>query len=100
MPLVTGLLIENTLWLEFPYVAGASPEIPVKMDTVDYQEIRKDPISITSEKTPWISASSIGGIRSMEITLSKEPVAGEASYSVNLYFSEPEKKPKGRGFLM
>ncbi len=85
----------NTLWFEFPYVAGASPEIPVKLDTINYCEIRKDPISISSENTPWISASSIGGIRSMEITLSKEPVAEEASYSVHLYFSEPEGKVKG-----
>lgn len=31
----------------------------------------------------------------MEITLSKESVAEEASYSVHLYFSEPEEKVKG-----
>ncbi len=86
---------DNTLWLEFPYVAGASPEVPVEMDTMDYCEIRKDPISITSKNTPWISSSSIGGIRSMEITLSKDSVAEEASYSVHLYFSEPEKIEKG-----
>ena len=85
----------NTLWFEYPYVAGASPEIPVKLDTVDYCEIRKDPISIRSENTPWISASSIGGIRAMEITLSKEPLDDEASYSVYLYFSEPEEMAEG-----
>ena len=82
---------DNTLWLEFPYVAGASPEIPVKMDTIDYYEIRKDPISINSKNTPWISSSSICGIRSMEITLSKESVEEDLYYSVHLYFSEPEK---------
>jgi hypothetical protein len=86
---------QNTLWFEYPFVAGAPPEIPVKIDTIDYNEIRKDPISINSEKTPWISASSIGGIRSLEITLSKEPIAEEASYRVNLYFCEPEKTAKG-----
>jgi hypothetical protein len=85
----------NTLWLEFPFVAMDSAEMPVKMDTIDYYEIRKDPTSIHSEKTPWISASSIAGIRSLEITLSKEPTAEEVSYSVNLYFSEPEKMQKG-----
>jgi len=86
---------DNTLWLEFPVVAGASPEVPIKMDTIDYYEIRKDPISITSKNTPWISSSSIGGIRSMEITLSKESVDEEVYYSVHLYFSEPEKIEKG-----
>jgi len=86
---------QNTLWLEYPYIAGASPEIPVKMDTIDYHQIRKDPISIESEKTPWISASSIEGIRSLEITLSKESSPREASYRVNLYFAEPEKSARG-----
>jgi Malectin domain len=86
---------KNILWLEFPNVAGASSEIPVKIDTVNYYEIRKDPISVVSESTPWISASAIGGIRSMEITLSKEDFVPESSYRVNLYFSEPENMQKG-----
>lgn len=86
---------QNTLWLEFPYVAGVAPGIPVKIDTIDYFELRKDPISIQSDDTPWITASSIGGIRSMEITLSEEPVVEDALYSVNLYFSEPEEKAEG-----
>jgi hypothetical protein len=86
---------ENTLWLEYPFVAGADPEIPVKMDTTGYRMIRKDPISIASENTPWISASSIGGIRSLEITLSEDTIVQEASYSVNLYFSEPEMMLEG-----
>lgn len=85
----------NILWLEFPNVAGASPEIPVIIDTVDYYVIRKDPISVDSDNTPWICASSIGGIRAMEITLSKEEVVADATYRVNLYFSEPEKMLKG-----
>jgi outer membrane protein assembly factor BamB len=85
----------NILWLEFPNVAGVSSGIPVTIDTVDYYEIRKDPLSITSENTSWISASSIGGIRSLEITLSREEIVPVASYRVNLYFSEPEKTKKG-----
>jgi len=86
---------KDILWLEFPNVAGASPEIPVKMDTIDYYEIRKDPMSVESENTPWISASAIGGIRSIEITLSKEEIVPESSYRINLYFSELEKSVKG-----
>jgi outer membrane protein assembly factor BamB len=85
----------NTLWLEFPNVGGASPEIPVKIDTVNYSGIRKDPISVISENTPWISASAIRGIRSIEITLSKEKEVQETSYTVNLYFSELENKKAG-----
>ncbi len=85
----------DVLWLEYPFVAGASPEIPIKLDTVGYLEIRKDPVSILSAGTPWISASSIEGIRSLEITLSDEPAVQETSYRVSLYFSEPEKTQTG-----
>ncbi len=85
----------NILWLEFPYIAGDSTGIPVSIDTVEYVEIRKDPISIISENTPWISASSIEGIRTLEITLSREQTVHQALYRINLYFSEPEKTHKG-----
>ncbi|MCU0473573.1 MAG: PQQ-binding-like beta-propeller repeat protein [Bacteroidales bacterium] len=86
---------KNTLWIEFPNVAGASPEIPVKIDTANYFLIRKDPISVSSESTPWISSSAIGGLRSMEITLSAEDETPEALYRINLYFSELENKQPG-----
>ena len=71
------------------------PELGVKLDSVDYYKIRKDPVSIQSGGTPWISASAIGGIRSMEITLSKEKSVPETTYRVNLYFSELENKKPG-----
>ena len=87
---------DNTCGLIFRNVGGASsPEIPVKIDTVDYFIIRKDPISVHSENTPWISASAIGGIRSIEITLSKAKVVPEASYKIRLYFSELENTKRG-----
>jgi hypothetical protein len=86
---------DNILWLEFPNAGGASPEIPIKIDTVDYFEIRKDPISVHSQNTPWVSASAIGGIRSLEITLSKEKSVPDASYKIKLYFSELENKKSG-----
>jgi outer membrane protein assembly factor BamB len=86
---------DNVLWLEFPNTGGASPDIPVKIDTISYYKIRKDPISVHSENTSWISASAICGIRSVEITLSKENLIFNGSYKVNLYFSELENKQKG-----
>jgi outer membrane protein assembly factor BamB len=85
---------DNTLWLDFPNVGGESPGIPVKMDTVDYFKIRKDPVSVHSENTPWISASAIGGIRSLEITLSKEKIVPVSTYKIKLYFSELQNMQK------
>jgi hypothetical protein len=86
---------KNTLWIEFPVASGIPPEIPVKIDTVNYFAIRKDPVSISSESTPWISSSAIGGLRSMEITVSKENEAPETLYRINLHFSELENKKPG-----
>jgi outer membrane protein assembly factor BamB len=86
---------DNTLWLEFPEAGGTSHGIPVRLDTADYYLIRKDPISVHSDNTPWISASAICGIRSLEITLSKEKQASEATYEIRLYFSELENKKEG-----
>jgi outer membrane protein assembly factor BamB len=86
---------KNTLWLEFPETAGSVSGIPVKIDTIGYQAIRKDPTSITSAETPWISSSAIAGIRSIEISLSNAYQVPETSYTVNLYFSELENKKAG-----
>lgn len=85
----------NTLWIEFPYLPGYDPGIPVRMDTADYYKIRKEPVSVISENTPWISASALGGVRSMEITLSNETNLQETTYKINLYFSELENKKPG-----
>jgi hypothetical protein len=62
---------------------------------VNYFQIRKEPISVTSESTPWISSSAIGGIRTLEISLSKEELVPNAAYKIKLYFSELEDKQKG-----
>ena len=90
---------DNILWLEYPNIGGTASGIKIKTDSVNYFLIRKDPTSIKSEKTPWVSASAIGGIRSLEIKLSDENNVPETSYTVKLYFSELEnKKPGDRVF--
>ncbi len=85
----------NILWIEFPNVGGTAPGIPIRLDTVNYFTIRKDPISVISENTPWISSSAIGGIRSLEITLSKDNNVDVSGYTVKLYFSELENMRPG-----
>jgi len=85
----------NTLWMDFPAVGGAAPGIPVEVDTMDYFEIRKEPISVLSENTPWVSSSAIVGLRSLEITLSNQKDVPEATYRINLYFSELDNKQPG-----
>ena len=89
----------NVLWFEFPFIAGIPPGIPVEMDTSDFMRIRKEPVSIISGKTPWVSSSALSGVRSIKITLSKDPSVEESLYTVKLYFAELEnKKPGERTF--
>jgi len=86
---------DNMLWFEYPFVAGAPPEIPIKIDTLDFTKIRKEPFGITSETTPWVSASALGGVTTIEITLANEPLVQESAYTVKLYFAELENKNSG-----
>jgi hypothetical protein len=86
---------DNVLWIEYPVSSGAPADIPIKMDTAGFFKFRKDPVSIKSGKNPWITASTIGGIRSFEITLNLEKTVPDASYCIKLYFSEPENKKPG-----
>ncbi|MBT3244413.1 MAG: PQQ-binding-like beta-propeller repeat protein [Bacteroidetes bacterium] len=89
----------KVLWLEFPFVAGTPPGIRVKIDTSGYKEIRKEPISISSENTPWVSSSALIGINSIEITLAEDNLIPESTYRVKLYFAELEdKKEDERSF--
>lgn len=85
---------DNVLWLEYPYVSGTPPEIPIEIDTVDFKKIRKEPVSVFSEKTPWVSSSALAGIRSIEITLAEE-IVPESAYTIKLYFAELEEKSPG-----
>jgi hypothetical protein len=86
---------DNVLWFDYPNVGGTSPGIPVKMDTAGFIKIRKEPYSVISEKTPWVSSSALCGIRSLEITLSRDALVTPSSYTVKLYFAELEKMKPG-----
>ncbi|MBN1108623.1 MAG: PQQ-binding-like beta-propeller repeat protein [Bacteroidales bacterium] len=85
----------DVMWFEYPFVSGLNPEIKVSIDTAEYFSIRKEPYSVSSQSTPWISSSAAGGIRTLEITLSEEEDITDAVYSVNLYFSELQDKKEG-----
>ncbi len=86
---------DNVLWFEYPYISGPPPEIPVQMDTVGITKIRKEPFSVLSEKTPWVSSSALAGIKNLEITLAEDQSVPETTYTVKLYFSELEGKNQG-----
>ncbi len=92
---------DQVLWFEYPNVAGIPPGIGIKIDTAGFRKIRKEPFSIVSEKTPWVSASALEGIRSLDITLSEVPLAEDPEYTVRLYFAELENlRPGERVFTI
>lgn len=86
---------KDVLWIDYPNAGGTPSNIPVKIDTSGYYTIRKDPVTMNSGGTSWISASAVGGLRSLEITLSDSEDETECSYRLNLYFSELENKRPG-----
>jgi hypothetical protein len=86
---------DNVLWIDFPNVGGGESGINIKLDTAGFYKIRKDPVSVRSEATPWVSSSAVGGIRAIEIPISKERRLPETTYTVKLYFSELESKKPG-----
>ena len=82
-------MAENgTLWLEYPTVGGASPEIPV---TIAYPEetatVTHNTLRVKEGSLPWVAASGLEGLTDMEIQLAAENHS-ESSYSVTLYFAE------------
>ncbi|HEX2976520.1 MAG TPA: malectin domain-containing carbohydrate-binding protein, partial [Bacteroidales bacterium] len=90
---------DNVLWIDFPNAGGGEPGIGIKLDTAGFYKIRKEPVSVWSLSTPWVSASAIGGVRAVEIPLVKDRSPETTTYTVKLYFSELEnKKPGDRVF--
>jgi hypothetical protein len=85
----------DILWLDFPNAGGASPAIAVKMDTVNFITIRKDPLSVKSKRASWISSSAASGIRAIDIPLTTDSIPETDSYTVTLYFAELQGKKTG-----
>ena len=79
----------GTLWLDYPSVGGDSPDIPVFTipETPDWYHSHSS--SIKGESLKWVAASGAKGLNNVIITLSKKPMKSQ-SYTVRLYFAEPE----------
>ena len=55
-------------WLEFPVVAGDSPSLGIEVDG-PYTTFQDHPATMTSAKTPWISASGVQGLSAFRVWL-------------------------------
>jgi len=86
----------GTLWLEFPFVGGPSPNIPVEIEVREPDYIRRHSWFLPGENVlPWVAASAISGISNIQITLSKSDEQSDAVYTIHLHFTELEEKTTG-----
>ncbi len=85
----------GTLWLEYPPVGGPSPRVKVTTSPANPDWFRRHSSQVRSDGPPWIGASGAKGLRSLSITLSREPVP-ERPYTVRLTFMEPDRLNGGR----
>ena len=85
----------DILWLDFPSIGGDSPDIPIEISALDPQYIRRHSLFFPEFKQrPWVSASAITGLQTINITLSGEEMS-DATYTLRLYFAELQGKQAG-----
>lgn len=87
---------DGTLWLEFPVVGGASPEVKAKV-TGPAAYFRRYALAVEGG-VPWIAASGAQGLTGVKVTMDAGAKA-ERSFTVELHFAEPDDvKPGTRVF--
>jgi outer membrane protein assembly factor BamB len=85
---------DGTLWLDYPSVGGPSPDIPVRIVPEEPEWFRRHSSRIEGESLKWVGASGAKGIRSVTLTLAPGAET-ERSYTVRLYFVEPDDLSAG-----
>ena len=85
----------GTLWLEYPPVGGPAPKVKVTTSPANPDWFRRHSSQVHSDGPPWIGASGAKGLRSLSITLSRDPVP-ERPYTVRLTFMEPDHLNEGQ----
>ncbi len=88
----------GVLWLEYPKVYGAGPDIPVEIESGSHAWFRNHATWIQGGERDydWVGSYGIEGIKSVSVGLIPENVPGEKTYTVTLYFTEPEELSTGQ----
>ena len=91
---------DGTLWVEYPSVGGASPNVEVEIEPKEPTWFRRHSSQISGEGLPWVAASGAQGLSSITVTLSKKK-AEPRKYTLRLHFAEPDDvQPGQRVFLV
>jgi outer membrane protein assembly factor BamB len=80
---------DGALWLEYPVVGGASPDIEIAITPETPKWFLRHASQMEDEERRWVGASGAEGISSVRLGLSQRAHA-ERSYLVRLYFAEPQ----------
>ena len=87
-------LAENgTLWLDFPSVGGASPNVPVTVEGDKASYFRRHASLVSGGDLRWVAASGVEGPAAIAISLAKED-AKPRVFTVRLIFAEPDAKAR------
>ncbi|QDU06703.1 PQQ-binding-like beta-propeller repeat protein [Gimesia aquarii] len=85
----------GTLWLDYPNVGGSSPVVSIKLSGKSPSYFHKHSAFVEEGDLKWVAASGAEGASSLKITLSSTPTK-EKTYTVRLYFLEPDEKQPGK----
>ena len=64
---------DGTLWLEYPPVGGPAPRPKVTTSPANPDWFRRHSSQVKSDGPAWVGASGAKGLRSLSITLSRDP---------------------------
>lgn len=87
----------DVMWLEYPKVYAAGPDLPVKIESNSHTWFRNHAtwIENTGGEYDWVASYGVKGITSMSVDLMPEDSPVEQYYTVTLYFAEPEDLSAG-----
>ncbi len=84
---------DGTLWVEYPSMGSPSPSVKVATKPEAPEVYRRHASSVTGEYN-WVTSSGLKNIHEISVSLGK--VEEPRSYTVRLYFAEPDKLPAGK----
>ncbi len=95
----------GTLWLDYPPVGGASPEIGIELQPDEPTWFRRHSLRVADGNLKWVEASGAKGLRSIRIRVAGPNETGSDrtactvephAYTVRLHFLEPESFHAGQ----
>ena len=85
---------DGTLWLEYPFVGGPSPNVEIKAKPAAPRWFARHSSRIEHGEHPWISASGVEGLDTLSVRLTRE-TQSRRRYTVSLHFAEPQAVAPG-----